>query len=289
MAEAKEALSPSENLESTLIDTSRMKEGAEDTPAPFIDLTLSRPRLQIRWANVISQDDWAVYRQAMETVRATGVKFMLGGGFALAAYTGRWRDTKDIDFYLHPETRQIAVDALTEAGFTDYYEEKPYERHWIYRSTRNRVIVDIIWGMANQRARVDPLWIERALPMTIRSQQVLVMPAEEFIWAKLYIIQRDHCDWTDVFNLLHAYGPQVDWDHLIWRLEEDVMLLKGMLTTYAWLCPHDVLKLPSALWRKLDLPEPESHGPPPKYNRIRLLDSREWFVGFLPEDKKLAV
>lgn len=255
----------------------------------LIDLTISRPALQFRWANVIAQEEWATYREAMETVRATGIKFMLGGGFALAAYTGRWRATKDIDIYLHPECRHTAIEALNAAGFKDYYNEKPYERHWIYRSTRDGVIVDIIWSMANQRAQVDAEWLERSTPITIRSQTVLIMPAEEFIWAKLYIMQRDHCDWTDIFNLLHAYGPQVEWDHLIERLGEDVMLLKGMLTTYAWLSPNDVLKLPTSLWEKLELPQPVRAGPPPKFNRIRLLDTRDWFVGFLPEDKKLAV
>jgi hypothetical protein len=261
-----------------------------ETPdGSFIDLTISRPALQIRWANVISQDDWVTYRLAMETVRSTGVRFMLGGGFALAVYTGRWRDTKDVDFYVHPECRQIVIDALAAAGFVDYYDQAPYERHWIYRSTKAGVIVDIIWGMANQRARVDPQWLERASSVTIRNQLMLIVPPEEFIWCKLYIMQRDHCDWTDIFNLLHVCGPQIDWEHLINRLEEDIMLLKAMLTAYAWLCPHDVLKLPSALWERLQLPKPETHAPPPKYNRIRLFDSRDWFVGFLPEDKKLAV
>ena len=52
-----------------------------------------------------------------------------------------------------------------------------------------------------------------------------VLPLEEFLWCKMYIMQRDHCDWTDVFNLLYAIGERLDWKHLIERLEEDVPLL----------------------------------------------------------------
>jgi len=72
----------------------------------------ARPRLQFRWAGAISRDEWGVYRQAIEAVREAGVRFLLGGGFALAGFTGRWRDTKDIDFYIAPQDRDRAVAAL---------------------------------------------------------------------------------------------------------------------------------------------------------------------------------
>src|SRR5438270_3704778 len=109
-------------------------------------------RLRFRWAQAISPAEWAIYSGAMEVVRAAGIPFMLGGGFALAAFTGRWRDTKDIDFYIHPRDRQATVTALAGAGFVDYFSRLSYDRKWIYRSVKSDVIVDIIWSMANQRA-----------------------------------------------------------------------------------------------------------------------------------------
>ena len=81
-----------------------------------VDLTISRPPLQFRWAAAISEEEWGLYRRAIEALRKSDLRFMLGGGFGLAAYTGRWRDTKDIDFYIHPADRDVAVAALTRAG-----------------------------------------------------------------------------------------------------------------------------------------------------------------------------
>jgi hypothetical protein len=251
--------------------------------------TISRPPLKFRWAEAISETEWAIYRTAMESVRATGIRFMLGGGFALAAFIGRWRDTKDIDFYIKPEDRDSTVAALSRAGFADYYSRLPYDRKWIYRSVRSNVIVDIIWSMANQRAQVDEVWFERAGSLSIRSQKLLVIPPEEFAWCKLYILQRDHCDWTDLFNLLYAIGPQIDWDHLIRRLEDDTPLLKALLTVYGWLCPKSVLELPSSLWDRLQMPKPGPAAPRPRRDRIRLLDSRGWFAGHLRPGRKLEV
>ena len=38
---------------------------------------------------------------------------------------------------------------------------------------------------------------------------------EELLWQKLYILQRDRCDWPDVLNLIYALGPLLDWEHLL--------------------------------------------------------------------------
>jgi len=142
--------------------------------------------------------------------------------------------------------------------------------------------------MANQRAEVDKLWFEKAPCACVRGEPMQVLPVEEFIWCKLYILQRDHCDWSDVLNVIYAVGPQVDWDHLLWRLEDDWQLLKSLLTLYDWLCPKHARKLPSYLRKRLRL-EPPKVQARLKHNRIRLLDTRGWFAALLPENRPLEV
>jgi hypothetical protein len=244
---------------------------------------------KFRWAEAISTAEWATYRTAIHVLREAGVRSMLGGGFALATFTGRWRDTKDIDFYIHPEDRDAAVSALLRAGFADYFPLRPYDRKWIYRTTRSGVIVDIIWAMANQRARVDECWFRRAGSVQVRDEQVNVLPPEEFMWCKLYVMQRDHCDWPDVFNLVYAIGPRLDWDHLMDRLEEDLPLLKGFLSVYSWLCPRTAQKLPARLWRRLELKCAPGVSIQRRRDHIRLLDSRYWFAALGPAGRKLEV
>src|SRR5258707_5822448 len=186
----------------------------------MIGLKVVKPALQFRWAAIISDEEWVIYRQAIVAIREAGIPFLLGGGFALATFTGRWRDTKDIDFYIRPQDRKAAAAALSRAGFADYYKRLRYDRKWIYRSIKSDVIVDIIWAMANQRARVDEQWFQRADSVNIRGERLQVVPMEEFMWCKLYIMQRDHCDWTDLFNLVYADGERIDWWHVIERLED---------------------------------------------------------------------
>jgi hypothetical protein len=250
--------------------------------------SLRKPKLQFEWAEAISPDQWETYRAAIHALRDAGIDFLLGGGFALAIYTGRWRNTKDIDFYIFQKDRDRAVAALAKAGFHDYFDQLPYDRKWIYRSTRDGMIVDIIWSMANQRAQVDNLWFENSTPLSMRGEPLRVVPMEEFAWCKLYILQRDHCDWTDVMNLLYAAGTKLDWTRLLVRLENDWPLLKGLLSVYGWLCPKQAAALPETLYKKLRL-NPPAASKHPKQERIRLLDSRGWFAALLPKNKPLEI
>jgi hypothetical protein len=58
---------------------------------------------------------------------------------------------------------------------------------------------------------------------------------------------------------------------------------------YGWLCPRKVLELPEELWKQLDMPMPEDWTTPADRDRIRLLDSRNWFVGHPDIGEKLEV
>jgi hypothetical protein len=247
-----------------------------------------KPRLRFEWTQSLSDGQWDAYRAAIHALRDAGVGFLIGGGFALAIYSGRWRDTKDIDFYIRVSDREAAIEALTRVGFVDYFGTLPYDRKWIYRSTRSGVIVDLIWAMANQRAQVDEHWFTRATPVSIRGEPLHVIPMEEFVWCKVYILQRDHCDWTDVMNVLYVAGPRMNWEWLLTRLEDDWAVLKALLTLYSWLCPGRARELPSRLRSRMQLDRVIVHNNP-RRNRIRLLDTRGWFAALLPPDKPLEI
>jgi hypothetical protein len=239
------------------------------------------------WTLQICDAEWSLYREAMRLVREKGVDFMLGGGFAQAVFTGRWRSTKDIDLYLLPEQRQLAIAALTEAGFSDYYNKLAYDRRWIYRTTKDGFIVDLIWSMANRRACVQPDWFEYVPVVEVREEKLKVLPMEEFMWCKLYILQRDRCDWIDIMNLLYSNGPKLDWDRLLRRLGDDWPLLKALLCVYGWLSPERASLLPGSLRERMGLSEPQAAAG--WRERVGLLDSRAWFAALKPRGEKLEI
>jgi hypothetical protein len=231
------------------------------------------------WTSLISPAQWAICKRAIDALRAEKVDFLLGGAYGLALYTGRLRDTKDADFFILPEHAPRAAAALARAGFQDYYTVKPYDRRWIYRSTADNFIIDLIFRMANRRSDIDETWFERAHDLRIHGERLKVIPAEEMLWQKSYVMQRDRCDWPDIINIFYVSGHLLDWEHLINREYDDAPLLYGLLHVFDWVSPDRAAKLPEFVRKKAGLP-PALVGADADLTRHRamLLDTRNWFA-----------
>ena len=248
-------------------------------PQPSENIAQAELLLHGRWKDLIPRDQWQVFTRVIKCCRARHLDFAFGGAFATATYTGKWRDTKDMDLYILPQDQDQMKASLEEAGLTDYYPVHDYDPSWIYRSHSGDVIVDAIWAMANHRTEVDGDWLTRGPLVEFGQEFVRVIPPEELIWSKLYVLQRDRSDWPDVLNLVHATGPALDWKRLLERLGNDTPLLDALLTVFQWMCPARAAELPSFVW-KLRQPvkrQTASNGVAVECDRVRLLDTRPWF------------
>jgi len=113
----------------------------------------------------------------------------------------------------------------------------------------------------------------------LHGRRVKSLPAEALIWDKLYIMQRERCDWGDVLNLLYYTGPRVNWEYLLCRIGEDTPLLTGALSVFRWISPGRAAELPSWLWQKVGLAAHDAPGELRDFDKrkIDLLDRRPWF------------
>lgn len=229
------------------------------------------------WIAQIPDEQWTVYQRVIRAAHERGIPFALGGAFALATHTGHWRNTKDLDFFVKPASSSPMIDLLADMGLNDYYEQVPYDRSWIYRAYEGDTIVDVIWAMANHRGTVDDHWLQAGPEVEARGERLQVLPAEEVLWNKLYILHRDRCDWPDVLNLIHMTGERLDWAHLLTRVGEDIPVLRGVLSLYSWLCPAGGSVAPW-VWERIQLPQPHADDPfAVDQLRVDWLDSRPWF------------
>jgi hypothetical protein len=235
--------------------------------------------IQPEWESRIPAPEWLVYQRVVRGARQAGIPFAFGGAFATAVYTGELRNTKDFDFYIRPEDRGAMLDVVSQAGLRDHFERLPYDRSWIYRASDGEVIVDTIWAMANQRAVVDMAWLTRGPLVELQGETMRAIPVEELIWSKLYVVQRERCDWGDVLNLIDAQAGRLDWDHLLHRMGEDAPLLSGVLALYGWLSPQRSDVIPERVWERLGIQRLGGHPADGSLTttRARLLDARPWF------------
>lgn len=240
------------------------------------------------WSGLIPDDQWEVFQRGSGAIQQAGVTWLLGGAFALATYTRHWRSTKDIDVIIRPGDREAAIAAIRAAGFDDYFAHEAYDRSWIFRGFKDDVIFDIIWELPNHRVVIDDAWFERAWRVRLRDRVYAAVPPEELIRVKLYVMQRERCDWVDVLNVLGGAFEEIDWGWLVRRMGRDVPLLQAMLAVFNWMCPGRARVLPEWLRHQFALPVPDEPDPQAtEQRRVRLFDSRPWFAPHQPVDQPL--
>lgn len=259
--------------------TATCNSGQKSAPAPPVDPP---------WTTLVPDDQWAVFVLGTDVLQTARVPFLVHGAFALADCTGHWRNTKDIDVVVRPDDRERAIGALREAGFDDYFAREAYDRSWIFRGFRQEVLFDVFWDLPNHRVTIDDAWFQRALPLSIRGRTFSLVPVEELVRIKLYVFQRERCDWVDVLNVLATAGERIDWHWLVERIGRDLPLLQAVLALFNWMSPNRAGSIPAWLRARFALSDCEVSDPSAaERRRVRLFDSRPWFAPHEPEDRPL--
>ncbi len=197
------------------------------------------------------------YRHAMAVLRDASVPFLVGGAYAYARYTGVVRHTKDFDVFLKREDLERALDALKAAG---YSTELTFP-HWLGKAFQGDDFVDLIYSSGNGIARVDERWFEHAVDEKVLGVPAKLAPAEEIIWSKSFILERERYDGADVAHLLLNRARELDWDRLLERFGPNWRVLLNHLLLFGYIYPGERDLLPRAVWDEL-LGRLAAEGPP---------------------------
>jgi Nucleotidyl transferase of unknown function (DUF2204) len=194
------------------------------------------------------QDERHAHREALRLLQEQGFEPMVGGAYALKTHTGIWRDTKDLDLFLRKDRVGPALQALAQAG----YRTELTDPLWLAKAFAGPYFIDLIFSSGNGIATVDDHWVRRAPAALVLDREALVVPAEEMIWQKAFIQERERFDGADIHHLLRCKGAQLDWDHLLSRFGErhwEVLLVH--LITFRYSFPSDKEQVPERVMRGL--------------------------------------
>lgn len=216
------------------------------------------------------------YRRALETLERAGVPFLVGGAYAFGFYTSIVRHTKDFDVFLREEDLPRALAALNRGGFT----VGVHSPHWLGKAYCGDDFIDLIFSAGNGIARVDDLWFEHAVPGEVLGVPARLCPAEEMIWSKAFVMERERYDGADVAHLLRATAEQLDWERLLARFAENWRVLLAHLVLFGFVYPGERHRIPAPVMRRLtDALHAELDAPAPgeRVSRGTLL-SREQYL-----------
>jgi len=231
--------------------------------------------------DLVPPRQWEIYAGFMAEAQRRQIPFAMGGGMAISAYSGCLRNTKDMDLFILEQDSQEVLEITRQLGL-DEYLAVPYDPTWSYRSARDGYILDFLWRMLNGRSSVHPDWLTKGWELRVRGTSFRLLPVEELIWTKLYIVRNDRCDWPDLLSLLYAHGPGLDWDRLLDQLEEDAPVLGAVVNLFRWLSPKVACQFPDSVWGRLGLSPPVPEALELDRHRVALIKGEKLFCEELP-------
>ena len=175
----------------------------------------------------------AFYQDVMRLLAGNGIEFLVGGGYAFGHYTGLQRDTKDFDLMVRPPAVAAVISICQTAGYQAGYAFS----HWLAKVCGPEGLIDIIFRSSNGLCEVDDDWFAAAPRVEILEKPVRLVPPEEMIWQKAYVMERERFDGADVAHLLASCGEQLSWKKLLLRFGPDWRVLLSHLVLFAFIYP----------------------------------------------------
>lgn len=184
---------------------------------------------------------------ALAALIGAEIPFLVAGAYAFFAYTGISRDTKDLDLMLYERDIPAACRALEASGFaTDLLDPR-----WIAKAYRGESFVDLIFSSSNGLGTVDERWFQNAHEATILGHRCAIAPAEEIIFTKAFVSERERYDGADVNHLIHACGVEMDWARLLERFGPYWEVLLSHVALYRFVYPGARRRVPDWLIEEL--------------------------------------
>lgn len=180
------------------------------------------------------------YYQVISVLHRSAVAFLVGGGFAFEFYTRLGRSMRDMDLIVRRNDVEQALGVLHEAGFKT---ELTFS-HWLGKVYSQNFVVDIIFNSGNGLCEVDDLWFKHAAPGQVFGFPVKFCPAEEMIWTKAFIMERERYDGGDVAHLLLKCSDRLDWRRLQSRFGAHWRVLLSHLILFGYIYPSERQQIP---------------------------------------------
>ncbi|MDB4952291.1 MAG: hypothetical protein JWM27_4940 [Gemmatimonadetes bacterium] len=195
----------------------------------------------------IPEAERELYKRALQALNEAGVPYVVAGAYAIYEHTGIYRKTKDLDLFVGPGDVVRAMETLKGVGFRARLEQS----HWLAKALDGELFIDIIYGMGNGLALIDPDWHAHSTPAILAATPVRVAPPEELIWHRLFINERHRHDMADIVHLILTLGHRMDWRRLVDKTGRNWPLLLSQLQLFRFVYPGHARQVPGDVLRLL--------------------------------------
>lgn len=226
------------------------------------------------------------YQEAIDILNASGVEYLLGGGFAMFHYTGIFRDTKDLDIFCRSKDYPAMLKTFAEHG----YKTELHDVRWLAKVFKGDYFIDIIFDSVHHICTVNDDWFDNASTGDFLGNKVKFLGAEELLWCKSYVQNRERFDGADVNHLILKQGKKMDWHKILTRLDQHWHILLAEITMFQFVYPADYHELiPKWLYDELISRSQQQYELPPAVQKVcrgPIIDNTQYSVDVKTWDYK---
>lgn len=222
------------------------------------------------------------YGDALRILLDSGLPFLVAGTYAVSAYTGIDRPTKDIDVFCKPGDFPRILHRFAELGYRTEIEDE----RWLAKIWKDDFFFDVIFNSTAGVTPVTDAWFVEKHEAELYGSRVRVLPPTELVWSKAFVQNRDRYDGADITHVILKEHERIDWQRLLSYMEQWWEVLLAHLLNFRFVYPTERHRIPGWLMKELlervrlqdEMPVPQT-----KVCRGRMLsrsdyliDIREW-------------
>ena len=116
---------------------------------------------------------------------------------------------------------------------------------------------------------MDDTWFQHAVHAEFVGEPVRYIAAEELIWCKLYVRNRERYDGSDINHLILKSSAQLNWKRLLSRIDPHWHLLLMQILQFQFVYPSEYREIiPVWLFRELMQRAQEQYDLPSPYEKV---------------------
>jgi predicted nucleotidyltransferase len=180
------------------------------------------------------------YTESLQILNETGVPFMVGGTFAVNAYVGIERPTKDMDIFCKSADCGKIMQIFAEHG----YKTQMTDERWLAKVYKGKFFFDIIFNSSIAVMPITDDWFKESQTAKIYNIEVKVLPPTELIWSKSFVQSRDKFDGNDIAHLIILKNKNINWKRLFGYMDQYWEVLLMHILRFRFIYPSEREMIP---------------------------------------------
>ncbi|CCF20312.1 conserved protein of unknown function; probable IS [Pseudorhizobium banfieldiae] len=212
------------------------------------DMIDTMPHIEAKAApTLVDAEAEAFVSEALEELTRADIPFLLAGTYAVSAYTGISRPTKDLDIFCRAGDYARILAHFKAKG----YDIEVEDDRWLGKVIRGKHFFDVIFAGSNGTMPIGDAWFDNARQIDMNGRPVRIVAPTELIWSKCFVQLRHRYDGGDVVHIILRAHDQIDWQRLLNHMEVHWEVLLIHLLNFRWIYPTERDKVPDWLLDEL--------------------------------------